>query len=45
MTIAIKLYHHPLSGHSHRVELQLSLLNLPTELMFVDLANGAHKLG
>ncbi|BCD89248.1 glutathione S-transferase [Pseudomonas solani] len=40
---AIKLYRHPLSGHAHRVELMLSLLQLPTELVFVDLANGAHK--
>lgn len=40
---AIKLYRHPLSGHSHRVELMLSLLELPTELVFVDLAKGAHK--
>lgn len=43
MTHAIKLYRHPLSGHAHRVELMLALLNLPTELVFVDLANGAHK--
>ncbi|WP_068825005.1 glutathione S-transferase family protein [Pseudomonas sp. BMS12] len=43
MSHAIKLYRHPLSGHAHRVELMLSLLNLPTELVFVDLANGAHK--
>ncbi|MGX5217468.1 glutathione S-transferase [Pseudomonas segetis] len=42
-TDAIKLYRHPLSGHSHRVELLLSLLQLPTDLVFVDLANGAHK--
>lgn len=40
---AIKLYRHPLSGHAHRVELMLSLLQLPTELVFVDLAKGAHK--
>jgi glutathione S-transferase len=40
---AIKLYRHPLSGHAHRVELLLSLLDLPTELVFVDLAKGAHK--
>lgn len=40
---AIKLYRHPLSGHAHRVELLLLLLKLPTELVFVDLANGAHK--
>ncbi len=40
---AVKLYRHPLSGHSHRVELMLSLLNVPTELLFVDLMKGAHK--
>ncbi|MFD2644470.1 glutathione S-transferase family protein [Pseudomonas japonica] len=40
---AIKLYRHPLSGHAHRIELQLALLGLPVELVFVDLANGAHK--
>jgi glutathione S-transferase len=43
MSNAIKLYRHPLSGHAHRVELLLSLLNVPTELVFVDLAKGAHK--
>jgi glutathione S-transferase len=40
---AVKLYRHPLSGHSHRVELMLSLLEVPTELVFVDLMKGAHK--
>jgi glutathione S-transferase len=40
---AIKLYNFPRSGHAHRVELMLSLLELPTELVFVDLASGAHK--
>lgn len=40
---AIKLYRHPLSGHSHRVELLLSLLQVPTERVFVDLAKGEHK--
>lgn len=40
---AIKLYHVPLSGHAHRVELMLSLLQLPTELVYVDIPNGAHK--
>ncbi|AWY44323.1 glutathione S-transferase [Pseudomonas putida] len=40
---AIKLYRHPLSGHSHRVELMLSLLGLPTESVFVDLMKGEHK--
>jgi glutathione S-transferase len=43
MSNAIALFRHPLSGHAHRVELMLSLLNLPTELLFVDLAKGAHK--
>jgi glutathione S-transferase len=33
----IRLYRHPLSGHSHRVELFLSLLGLPLELVEVDL--------
>lgn len=39
----IKLYNFPKSGHAHRIELMLSLLDLPAELVFVDLANGAHK--
>ncbi|WP_374653328.1 glutathione S-transferase family protein [Dongia sp.] len=39
----MKLYHHPLSGHSHRVRLFLSLLGIPHELVLVDLAKGAHK--
>jgi glutathione S-transferase len=39
----MKLYHHPLSGHSHRVRLFLSLLEIPHELVLVDLAKGAHK--
>ncbi len=39
----IKLYRFPLSGHSHRVELFLSLLGLSVELMHVDLLTGAHK--
>lgn len=42
-TRPIKLYRYPLSGHSHRVELFLSLLDLPTELIDVDLASGAQK--
>ena len=42
-TRPIKLYRYPLSGHSHRVELFLSLLDLPTELIEVDLAAGAQK--
>jgi glutathione S-transferase len=43
MPNAISLFRHPLSGHAHRVELMLSLLKLPTEPVFVDLAKGAHK--
>ncbi|WP_299769324.1 glutathione S-transferase [uncultured Pseudoteredinibacter sp.] len=39
----IKLYRHPLSGHSHRVELFLSLLNLDAEIIDVDLLKGEHK--
>ncbi|OPA82435.1 glutathione S-transferase [Pseudomonas fluorescens] len=40
---AIKLYGFPLSGHSHRVELMLSLLGLPSEFILVDLKQGAQK--
>lgn len=39
----IRLYRHPLSGHAHRVQLFLSLLGLPVELIDVDLMTGAHK--
>lgn len=39
----IKLYRHPLSGHCHRVELMLSLLNLPYETIDIDLLNAEHK--
>lgn len=38
----IKLFRHPLSGHCHRVELMLSLLQLPYETVDVDLAGGEH---
>ncbi|MHC6224414.1 glutathione S-transferase family protein [Pseudomonas sp. X10] len=43
MPQAIKFYNFPRSGHAHRVELMLSLLNLPSEQVFVDLAKGVHK--
>jgi len=43
MTPPIRLYRHPLSGHAHRVQLMLSLLQLPCELIDVDLLAGAHK--
>ncbi|MBX5157219.1 glutathione S-transferase family protein [Rhizobium sp. NZLR1b] len=39
----MKLYYHPLSGHSHRVHLFLSLLGVPYELVELDLAAGDHK--
>lgn len=39
----IKLYTFPKSGHAHRIELMLSLLQLPTEPIVVDLAKGEHK--
>ena len=39
----IRLYRHALSGHSHRVELFLSLLGLPFELIDIDLKAGVHK--
>ena len=38
-----KLHRHALSGHCHRAELFLSLLGEKTELIDVDLMNGAHK--
>nr|WP_295833479.1 glutathione S-transferase [uncultured Azospirillum sp.] len=39
----MKLYHHPLSGHSHRARLFVSLLGLPHELVEVDLKASGHK--
>ncbi|MET0284866.1 MAG: glutathione S-transferase [Polyangiales bacterium] len=39
----MKLYHHPLSGHSHRARLLLSLLGVEHELVEVDLKSAAHK--
>ncbi|NML43129.1 glutathione S-transferase [Ramlibacter sp. G-1-2-2] len=39
----IKLHRLALSGHCHRVELLLSLLGLPYEVVDVDLAAGEHK--
>jgi glutathione S-transferase len=38
-----RLHRHPLSGHSHRVELFLSLLGVPCELVHVDLTKAEHK--
>jgi len=39
----IKLYRNPKSGHCHRVELMMAFLNVPYELVDLDMANGAHK--
>ena len=39
----IKLYRSVISGHSHRVELFLSLLGLPVECVDIDLATKGHK--
>nr|WP_315183600.1 glutathione S-transferase [uncultured Albidiferax sp.] len=41
--MSITLYRHPISGHAHRVQLMLSLLGLPCELVDIDLLAGAHK--
>lgn len=41
--LPVKLYTFPLSGHAHRVRLALSLLQVPTELIEVDLRAGAQK--
>lgn len=41
--LPIKLYRNPISGHCHRVELMMSLLDLPYETIDLDMANGAHK--
>lgn len=39
----IRLYRHALSGHAHRVQLMLSLLDLPITLVDVDLVKGEQK--
>ncbi|SAK79799.1 glutathione S-transferase [Caballeronia temeraria] len=39
----MKLFYHPLSGHSHRARLFLSLLGVDHEEVFLDLAAAAHK--
>jgi glutathione S-transferase len=42
-TQPIRVYRHPSSGHCHRVELYLSLLELPFERVHVDLPARAQK--
>ncbi len=39
----MKLYYHPLSGHSHRARLFLSLIGVAHELVLVDLAKAEQK--
>jgi glutathione S-transferase len=39
----IKLYRHALSGHSHRVQLFLSVFGLDADIIDVDLGAGEHK--
>jgi glutathione S-transferase len=39
----MKLYFHPLSGHSHRARLFLSLLGVAHELEEINLASAEHK--
>ncbi|HEV2611523.1 MAG TPA: glutathione S-transferase [Noviherbaspirillum sp.] len=39
----LRLHRHALSGHAHRIQLFLSLLDLPFEMIDVDLMKGAHK--
>jgi len=39
----MKLYHFPLSGHSHRAQLFLSLLDIDHEVIGVEVGKGAHK--
>lgn len=41
--MSVKLYTHPLSGHSHRVALFASLIGAPAEIVVVDLMKGEHK--
>lgn len=45
MHLPIKLHRFRLSGHSHRIELFLSLLGLPFEKIEVELGKGEHKTG
>ncbi len=43
MSNAIRIHRHPLSGHSHRVELLASLAGINHHLIDVDLLTGEHK--
>ncbi|MEP7455475.1 glutathione S-transferase [Phyllobacterium sp. SB3] len=39
----MQLYYHPLSGHSHRAQLFLSLIGAEYELVLVDIKTAEHK--
>ncbi len=39
----VRLFWHPLSGHCHRVQLMLSLLGRPVELVEIDLLGGENR--
>jgi glutathione S-transferase len=39
----LKLHRHALSGHSHRVQLFLSILGLDADMIDIDLGGGEHK--
>ncbi|WFF42051.1 glutathione S-transferase [Salinicola endophyticus] len=39
----VTLYRNPKSGHCHRVELMLALLEVPYTTIDLDMANGAHR--
>lgn len=41
--MSIVLYQHPISGHCHRVEALLSILDVPYEKVLVDLTKGENK--
>lgn len=43
MSNAIRIHRHPLSGHSHRVQLFAALAGINHELIDVDLLAGEHK--
>lgn len=42
-TDPIKLYRHPLSGHSHRAEMFIRMLGLPLTLIDIDLVGGEQR--
>ena len=39
----IRVHRHPISGHCHRVELYLTLLDIPFERVHIDLVAGAQR--